>query len=312
MWRGLRGPERGHLPASNVCLLSGHGRTSATAGVACLRHAATRTAWAILFWIIGFFRGLVIAYRIGQRNPVPARKLAGLPDRTGLLAQVRNTTLALHAGFEMDPAIRAISVRIYPTIAYGFTEHGAALFNLEVDGFRYSRISNSTNAVQRRAAAMEGAEEALAVGSGQAAIYYAVSNLAHRHGIPLVVDNTVATPMLCRPMLFGADMVVHTLTKFTGDHRTTLGGIIIDSGQFPWAAHPNRFPMFGDPDPSYQGLTNSEHFGPNVLVARCRSIYLRTTGAAASETIGLGIGIGHVDEIIAHLDQALDAARTRK
>ena len=273
---------------------------------------------------------------------------------------MRHATLALHAGFEMDPATRAIAVPIYQTVAYGFddAEHGAALFNLEVDGHRYSRISNPTNAVlERRVAALEGGLEALSVSSGQTAICYALLNLvepgrnvisvpqlygtthsmfahflpnlgigvrfsasdraadvermidadtraiycesvgnpagniadlaslaevAHRHGIPLVVDNTVPTPILLRPIEHGADIVVHSLTKFMGGHGTTVGGAIVDSGAFPWSKHPERFPMFNRPDPSYHGLVYTEHFGSAAYIARCRSVYLRTTGAALS------------------------------
>jgi O-acetylhomoserine (thiol)-lyase len=273
---------------------------------------------------------------------------------------MRNETIALHAGFDMDPATRSVAVPIYQTVAYGFdsAEHGAALFNLEAEGHRYSRISNPTNTVlERRVAALEGGLEALAVSTGQAALYYAVSNvaeagqnlisvpqlygtthsmfahflpnngvkvgfaesdhpsaveklidpdtraifcesvgnpagnvadiaglaaMAHKHGIPLIVDNTVATPILLRPIEHGADIVVHSLTKFMGGHGTTLGGIIVDSGKFPWAEHAGRFPMFSQPDPSYHGLVYTDHFGPAAFVARCRSVYLRTTGAALS------------------------------
>ena len=273
---------------------------------------------------------------------------------------MRNETLALHAGFDMDPTTRAVAVPIYQTVAYGFddAEHGAALFNLEAEGHRYSRISNPTNAIlEARVAALEGGVAALAVSSGQTAIYYAVSNLAepgrnlisvpqlygtthsmfahflpnlgikvkfadgdqpadieklidadtravycesvgnpagnisdiaglaevaHRHGIPLIVDNTVATPILTRPIEHGADIVVHSLTKFMGGHGTTIGGAIVDGGRFPWTAHAERFPMFNKPDPSYHGLVYTDHFGASAFVARCRSVYLRTTGAALS------------------------------
>ncbi len=269
-------------------------------------------------------------------------------------------TIALHAGFDMDPATHATAVPIYQTAAYGFdnAEHAAALFNLEVEGHRYSRISNPTNAVlEARVAALEGGVAALAVGSGQAALHYAASNLtqpgrnivsvpqlygtthsmfahylpnlgvqvrfaasddaaaietlidgdtravycesvgnpagniadvaalarmAHRHGLPLMVDNTVATPILFRPIEHGADIVIESLTKFMGGHGTTIGGAIVDSGKFPWAEHGDLFPMFSLPDPSYHGLVFTEHFGPSAFVARCRSVYLRTTGAALS------------------------------
>src|SRR5262245_38615189 len=273
---------------------------------------------------------------------------------------MRSETIAIHAGYEIDPTTKAVAVPIYQTVAYGFdsAEHGAALFNLEVDGFRYTRINNPTNAVlERRVAALEGGVEALAVSSGQAALNYATLNVsalggnivpvpqlygtthtlfahvlpsqrvavgfaesdqpdaidrliddntkavfcesvgnpggnicdieelatvAHRHGVPLIVDNTVATPILLRPIDYGADIVVHSLTKFMGGHGTTLGGIIVDSGRFPWKAHAERFPMFCRPDASYHGLVYTDHFGDSAYIARCRSVYQRATGAVLS------------------------------
>ena len=107
----------------------------------------------------------------------------------------------------------------------------------------------------------------------------ALAEVAHRHGIPLVVDNTVATPILLRPIEHGADVVVHSLTKFLGGHGTTMGGIIVDGGQFPWKQHAQRFPMFCTPDESYHGLVYADHFGAAAYMARCRSVYQRTTGA---------------------------------
>jgi O-acetylhomoserine (thiol)-lyase len=273
---------------------------------------------------------------------------------------MRPETIAIHSGYDVDPTTKAVPVPIYQTVAYAFdsADHGAALFNLEVEGFRYSRISNPTNAVlERRVAALEGGLEALSVSSGQAALYYAALNLtelgsnivsvpqlygttytlfahvlpsqgvtvrfaesdqpdaieqlfddhtralfcesvgnpagnicdiealarvAHKHGLPLIVDNTVPTPILLRPMEYGADIVVHSLTKFMGAHGTTLGGIIVDSGKFPWKDHAQRFPMFNRPDPSYHGLVYAEHFKEAAYIARCRSVYQRTTGSVLS------------------------------
>ncbi len=273
---------------------------------------------------------------------------------------MRNETIAIHSGYEIDPTTKAVAVPIYQTVAYAFdsAEHGAALFNLEVDGFRYTRINNPTNAVlERRVAALEGGVEALCVSSGQAALNYAALNVtelgsnivsvpqiygtthtlfahvlpsqgvsvrfaatdtpdaierliddktkavfcesvgnpagnvcdieemaavAHAHGVPLIVDNTVATPILLKPIDYGADIVVHSLTKFMGGHGTTMGGIIVDSGRFPWKAHAERFPMLNKPDPSYHGLVYTEHFGDSAYIARCRSVYQRTTGAVLS------------------------------
>ena len=270
---------------------------------------------------------------------------------------MKSETIAIHGGYDVDPTTKAVAVPIYQTVAYAFdsADHGAALFNLEVEGYRYSRISNPTTAVlERRVAALEGGLEALCVSSGQAALNYASLNVtelgsnivsapqlygttytlfahvlpgqgvtvrfaesdqadaieklidddtravfcesvgnpagnicdiealarvAHDHGVPLIVDNTVATPILLRPIEYGADIVVHSLTKFMGGHGTTLGGAIVDSGKFPWTAHARRFPMFTRPDPSYHGLVYTDHFKEAAYIARCRSVYQRTTGA---------------------------------
>src|SRR6201998_2036383 len=246
--------------------------------------------------------------------------LIGNPDvardrRAEGAATMKRETIAVHGGYEVDPTTKSVAVPIYQTASYAFdsADHGAALFNLEVDGFRYTRIGNPTNAVlERRVSAMEGGIEALSVACGQAATNYAVTNLAemgtnvvsvpqlygtthtlfahilprqgittrfaasdspaatqeridkntravfcesignpagnicdieglaavaHDHGVPLIVDNTVPTPILLRPIEYGADVVVESLTKFMGGHGTTLGGIIVDSGRVAWGGH---------------------------------------------------------------------------
>ena len=273
---------------------------------------------------------------------------------------MRPETIAVHSGFDADPTTRAVAVPIYQTVAYAFdsAEHGAALFNLETPGYRYSRISNPTTAVlERRVADLEGGVNALAVASGQAALHISMLNVAdagcnivsvpqlygtthtlfqyilpglgisvkfaesdkpeaivklidkntravfcesvgnpagnicdvealakvaHTGGVPLIVDNTVASPILLRPIDYGADIVLHSLTKFLGGHGTTLGGIIVDSGNFPWAKHAERFPAFNQPDPSYHGLVYVERFGREAYIERCRSVYMRTMGAVLS------------------------------
>ncbi len=295
-------------------------------------------------------------------------------------------TAAIHAGYEMDPATRAIAVPIYQTVSYGFesAEHAAALFNLEVEGHRYGRISNPTTAVlERRVAALEGGLDAVCVASGQAAMYFAVMNLvspgrnivtvpqlygtthtlfahilpglgiaarfaedatpeavaaqidsgtravycetvgnpagnvadigalaeiAHRHHIPLVVDNTVATPILSRPIEHGADIVVHSLTKFLGGHGTTLGGAIVDSGNFPWEEEAERFPMFNLPDPSYHGLVYNEHFGRGAYLGRMRSVYLRTIGATLAPLSAFLLLQG-IETVAVRVDRHVENAR---
>lgn len=109
-----------------------------------------------------------------------------------------------------------------------------------------------------------------------------LADIAHRNGIPLVVDNTVPTPYLWRPIEDGADIVVHSLTKYMGGHGTTVGGVIVDSGNFPWADHGDRFPMMVEPDPSYHGVIYTEALGAAAFIGRCRVAPLRNTGAAMS------------------------------
>src|ERR1700750_6064 len=110
----------------------------------------------------------------------------------------------------------------------------------------------------------------------------ALAKVAHRHGVPLIVDNTVATPILLKPFDYGADIAVHSLTKFLGGHGTTLGGAIVDSGNFPWAEHADRFPAYNKPDASYHGLVYAERFGRTAYIERARSVYQRTMGSVLS------------------------------
>jgi O-acetylhomoserine (thiol)-lyase len=107
-----------------------------------------------------------------------------------------------------------------------------------------------------------------------------LAEIAHKHGVPLIVDNTVATPYLCRPIDFGADIVVHALTKYIGGHGNSIGGMIVDSGKFDWKANAKRFPMLNEPDPSYHGVVYTEALGPAAFIGRARVVPLRNTGAA--------------------------------
>lgn len=108
----------------------------------------------------------------------------------------------------------------------------------------------------------------------------ALADAAHRHGVPLIVDNTVATPALCRPFEHGADIVVHSLTKYMGGHGTTIAGAVVDSGKFPWAEHKERFAVLNEPDPAYHGVVYTEAFAEAAFIGRCRVGPLRNTGAA--------------------------------
>ena len=269
-------------------------------------------------------------------------------------------TLALHAGYEGDPATHAATTPIYQTTSYTFddTQHGADLFDLKVAGNIYTRIMNPTQAVlEQRLTEMEGGVGALCLASGMSAVTYSIqcladvgcnivstsqlyggtynlfahtfprqgievrfashddydglealiddntramfcesignpagnvvdiarlAEIAHRHGVPLIVDNTVPTPFLCKPFDLGADIVVHALTKYIGGHGTSIGGAIVDSGKFDWAANAKRFPMLNEPDPSYHGVVYTEALGPAAYIGRCRVVPLRNTGAAIS------------------------------
>ncbi len=110
----------------------------------------------------------------------------------------------------------------------------------------------------------------------------AITAMAHRHGVPVIIDNTVATPVLIKPFDYGADIVIHSLTKYMGGHGNSLGGIIVDSGKFPWSDYPERFRMLNEPEPSYHGIVYTRDMGEAAFIARARTVPLRNTGSALS------------------------------
>jgi O-acetylhomoserine (thiol)-lyase len=267
-------------------------------------------------------------------------------------------TRALHAGQQPDSDTGARAVPVYQTTSYVFedTAHAAALFNLQRLGNIYTRIMNPTTAVfEERMASLERGVGALAVGSGQAAQFIALSSLleagdeivsattlyggtytqfdvsfrrlgiqttfvdpddpenfrraitprtrvlygetignprmnvfdiasvaavAHEHNLPLVVDNTFASPYLCRPIEHGADIVLHSATKFIGGHGTSIGGVIVDSGRFPWDR--GRFPQLLEPSKGYHGIRFYETFGDFAYIMKARVENLRDFGPALS------------------------------
>jgi O-acetylhomoserine (thiol)-lyase len=269
-------------------------------------------------------------------------------------------TLAIHSGYTSEPTTKSVAVPIYQTVAYEFdsAQHGADLFNLEVEGNIYTRLMNPTNAVlEKRVAALEGGIAALATSSGNAAAHFtaitlaeagnnivvtpmlyggtvtlfthllgklgiearfaadgnpesleklidektsfvfcesisnpvgtlvdieAIATMAHKYGVPLVVDNTVASPMLIKPIDYGADIVVHSLTKYMGGHGNSLGGIIVDGGNFPWTDYPERFPMLNTPEASYHGVVYAKEMGNAAFIARARTVPMRNMGSALS------------------------------
>src|SRR5437016_4447053 len=299
------------------------------------------------------------AARVVSRLSAPFQEFSScFPPFSGEGAPfMRDETIAIHGGYRTEPETKSVAVPIYQTVAYEFdsADHGAALFDLEVPGNIYSRLSNPTVGVlEERVAALEGGTAALCVGSGMAAIHYAIVNIAesganivslpqlygatftlfehvlrkqgieirfaasdnpadvarliddstkavycesignpagnvadietlatvaHRHGVPLIVDNTLATPVLLKPIAFGADIVIHSLTKFFGGHGTTMGGAIVDGGRFPWDAHRRRFPMLTEPEAAYHGVVYTKQYGNSAYVARCRTVCQRNTGS---------------------------------
>lgn len=138
------------------------------------------------------------------------------------------------------------------------------------------------------------------------------AQVAHQHGVPLVVDNTVATPVLCQPIRLGADIVIHSLTKYIGGHGTTVGGIIIDGGKFDWAAEPSRYPQLNEPDPSYHGVVYTEALEEAAFIGRARVVPLRNTGAtlAAQSAFNLLQGLETLAlRIERHCENALKLAK---
>src|ERR1700678_1723198 len=124
--------------------------------------------------------------------------------------------------------------------------------------------------------------ESLGNPQGNVTDFERIGEIAHRHGVPLIIDNTVPTPYLCQPIKHGADIVVHSLTKYLGGHGTSIGGAIVDSGKFPWADHKKRFRRLNEPDPSYHGVGYTEAPGPAAYIGRARVVPLRNTGGAIS------------------------------
>lgn len=294
-------------------------------------------------------------------------------------------TRALHAGYSPDPTTHARAVPIYQSTSFTFdnSDHASSLFALQQFGNIYSRIMNpTTDVLENRVASLENGVAALAMSSGQAAQFIAISSLlsqgdhlvsastlyggtytqfdvsfrrlgydvtfvepddpqnfrkaitprtkllfgetisnprgnvldieavagiAHDHKIPLMIDNTFATPYLCRPIDYGADIVVHSLTKFMGGHGNSIGGIIVDSGKFPWKE--GNFPMLNEPSPGYHGMVFTDVFGPISYIIKCRVEGLRDLGPCISpfnsflflqgiETLGMRMD-RHVDNALA-------------
>ena len=135
----------------------------------------------------------------------------------------------------------------------------------------------------------------------------AIAAIAHRHGLPLIVDNTVPSPYLCRPFEHGADIIVHSLTKYLGGHGTSIGGAIVDSGKFPWAQYPERFKRLNEPDVSYHGVVYTQALGAAAYIGRARVVPLRNMGAALSPMAAFQILQG-IETLALRMDRICDNA----
>lgn len=144
--------------------------------------------------------------------------------------------------------------------------------------------------------------------AGNVADIAGLARVAHKHGVPLIVDNTIATPVLLRPIEHGADVVVHSMTKFMGGHGTTLGGMIVDSGKFPWREHAERFYMLNRPEAAYHGVVYVDHYGEAAYVARCRTVCQRNTGATLSPFNGFLLLQG-VETLALRVERHVENAR---
>lgn len=144
--------------------------------------------------------------------------------------------------------------------------------------------------------------------AGNVADLEGLARVAHKHGVPLIVDNTIATPILLRPIEHGADVVVHSMTKFMGGHGTTLGGMIVDGGRFPWREHAAKFYMLTAPEPAYHDVVYTEHYGAAAFVARCRTVAQRNTGSTLSPFNGFLLLQG-VETLALRIERHVENAR---
>ncbi|MCD7755861.1 MAG: O-acetylhomoserine aminocarboxypropyltransferase/cysteine synthase [Firmicutes bacterium] len=280
-------------------------------------------------------------------------------------------TLCIQAGYHPgNGEPRQIPIVQSTTFKYATSEEMGKLFDLEADGYFYSRLANPTcDAVAAKIAALEGGTAAMLTGSGQAANFYAMFNIAscgdhivasssiyggtynllsvtmkrmgvevtfvdpdcseealnaafrpntkllfgetianpaltvldiekfahaaHAHGVPLIVDNTFATPVNCRPFQWGADIVTHSTTKYMDGHASAIGGCIVDSGKFDWTAHPDKFPGLCTPDESYHGITYTQRFGlAGAFITKCTAQLMRDLGSVQSPQSAYYLNLG--------------------
>lgn len=214
-------------------------------------------------------------------NAVLEQRIAGMEEGVGGLAVASGMaaiTYAIQCIASTGDNIVSTSQLYggtYNLFAHTFPRQGIASRMVSYDDYEgiERNIDNNTRAVFC---------ESIGNPAGNIVDIEKLSDIAHRHGVPLIVDSTVSTPYLCQPFKFGADIVVHSLTKYIGGHGTTVGGMIVDSGKFDWVQHKARFPLLNEADPSYHGVVYTKAFENAAFIGRCRVVPLRNTGAALS------------------------------
>ncbi|NKN32522.1 bifunctional O-acetylhomoserine aminocarboxypropyltransferase/cysteine synthase [Marichromatium bheemlicum] len=212
-------------------------------------------------------------------NDVLERRVAAMEGGIGALAFASGMSAVTNAIFTLAQAgdnIIAVS-RLYGG-SYNLFAHTLPRLGIEVRFAAPNDIAAMDALVDAKTKAVFC--ESIGNPAGNVADVQAMADMAHAHGVPLIVDNTVPSPYLHRPFEHGADIVVHALTKYMAGHGTTIAGMIVDSGKFPWAEHAERFPMLNEPDPSYHGVVYTQDMGEAAFITRARVVPLRNMGAA--------------------------------
>jgi O-acetylhomoserine (thiol)-lyase len=214
-------------------------------------------------------------------SSVLEQRVAALEGGVGALALASGMAAITYAVFTIAQAgDNIVSVSTLYGGTYNLFAHTLPRLGIQVRFAAPNDIAGMTAQIDAKTKAIFC--ESIGNPAGNVADLKAISDLAHAHGIPVIVDNTVPTPYLCRPFEHGCDIVVHALTKYMGGHGTSIGGIVVDSGKFPWAENAARFPMLNEPDVSYHGVVYTEALGPAAYIGRCRVVPLRNMGAAIS------------------------------
>jgi O-acetylhomoserine (thiol)-lyase len=214
-------------------------------------------------------------------NDVLERRIAALEGGTAAL--VVSSGMAAVSYSVLNLASAGANLVIAPQLygaSFTYFAHVLPTFGIEARFAVDDRAESMAPLIDDRTAAVF--VETVGNPAGNVVDLEAVAEMAHGRGVPLIADNTVPTPLMLKPISHGADVVVHSLTKFVGGHGTTLGGAIVDGGTFPWADHPDRFPMFNRPEPAFHGVVYAEEFPGQAYAVRARSVSLRNTGATLS------------------------------